>query len=112
LAALYASLLADIPGLRLPATASGVWPVWHLYVVQSVRRDALRQYLAAAGIETLVHYPVPPHRQPAYAHLQLPPQPLADELAANCLSLPLWPGMTEAQVAQVAKAIRNFYSIK
>lgn len=107
LAAWYNAYLADIPGLRLPAVAAGAAPVWHLYVVHTPRRDALRQQLAAAGIETLVHYPVPPHRQPAYAELRLPPQPVADELAATCLSLPLWPGMTEAQVAQVAKAVQT-----
>ncbi|WP_325134299.1 DegT/DnrJ/EryC1/StrS family aminotransferase [Hymenobacter sp.] len=110
LAAWYSSHLADLPDLQLPAVAAGAAPVWHLYVVHTARRDALRQHLAAQGIETLVHYPVPPHLQPAYAAMRLPPGalPVAEKLAATCLSLPLWPGMTESMVARVAEAVRNF----
>ncbi|RZK30772.1 MAG: aminotransferase, partial [Hymenobacter sp.] len=110
LAAWYTAYLADIPGLRLPAVVAGAEPVWHLYVVHTARRDALRQHLAAHGIETLVHYPTPPHLQPAYAGLGLGAGvlPIAEELAATCLSLPLWPGMAEAAVAQVAQVVRSF----
>ena len=110
LAAWYTQHLADIPGLRLPAVATGAAPVWHLYVVHTARREALRQHLAAAGIGTLVHYPTPPHLQPAYAELGLGmgALPVAENLAATCLSLPLWPGMTEGQVAAVAAAVRAF----
>lgn len=109
-AAWYDAHLAGIPGLRLPTVAAGASPVWHLYVVHTARRDALRQHLAAQGIETLVHYPVPPHLQPAYAPLGWPvgSLPIAEGLAATCLSLPLWPGMTEEQVAAVAGAVRAF----
>lgn len=109
-AAWYDQHLAGVPGLRLPTVAVGAAPVWHLYVVHTPRRDALQRHLAARGIGTLVHYPVPPHRQPAYAHLGLPAGalPLAEALAATCLSLPLWPGMSEALVAEVAGAVREF----
>ncbi len=107
-AAWYNEYLADVPGLRLPACAPGASHVYHLYVVHTARRDALRARLAEQGIEALMHYPVPPHRQPAYAGMGLPPQLLAEELAATCLSLPLWPGMTEEMVAAVAQAIRGF----
>jgi len=106
----YDAQLAGIPGLRLPAVAAGAAPVWHLYVVHTAQRDALRQHLAAQGIETLVHYPVPPHLQPAYAPLGWPAGslPIAERLSATCLSLPLWPGMTEEMVAAVARAVREF----
>jgi len=111
LAAWYHTYLDGVAGLRLPAVAAGAMPVWHLYVVHLAQRDALQQYLANLSIATLVHYPVAPHRQPAYS----PPAgragyhlPIADQLAATCLSLPLWPGMTEKQVAAVAAAIRHF----
>lgn len=112
LAAWYTTYLADVPGLRLPTVAAGAEPVWHLYVVHTARRAALQQYLAALGIDTLVHYPVPPHRQPAYAYLERPAGalPIAEELAATCLSLPLWPGMAQEQVATVGQAIRAFYA--
>lgn len=111
LAAWYTHYLADIAGLRLPAVAAGAEPVWHLYVVHTARRDALRQHLAASGIDTLIHYPTPPHRQPAYAHLSLASGTLliAEELAATCLSLPLWPGMTEQMIVAIAASIRQFY---
>ena len=110
LAAWYEGHLAGIPGLRLPGVAPEATPVWHLYVVHTAQRDALQRHLAAQGIGTLVHYPVPPHLQPAYAYMGLGAGalPIAEELAATCLSLPLWPGMTEAMVATVARAIRAF----
>jgi len=111
LAAWYNAFLADIPGLRLPTVAAGAEPVWHLYVVHTARREALRQHLASQGIETLVHYPVPPHLQPAYAPLGWPmgALPIAETLAATCLSLPLWPSMTEGMVAAVAQSVKAFY---
>jgi dTDP-4-amino-4,6-dideoxygalactose transaminase len=111
IAAWYDAHLADVPGLRLPTVAAGAAPVWHLYVVHTTQRDTLRQHLAAQGIETLVHYPVPPHLQPAYAPLGWPvgSLPIAEGLATTCLSLPLWPGMTEEMVVAVARAAREFY---
>jgi dTDP-4-amino-4,6-dideoxygalactose transaminase len=110
LAAWYSGCLAEVPGLQLPAVAAGAEPVWHLYVVHTARRDALRQHLAAQGIETLVHYPVPPHLQPAYTPLGWPAGslPIAEALAATCLSLPLWPGMTQDMVATIAQAVHDF----
>ena len=110
IAAWYDQHLAGIDGLRLPEVAPGATHVYHLYVVHHRRRDALQQHLAARGIGTLVHYPVPPHRQPAYAGLGFPAGafPIAETLAATCLSLPLWPGMGEEHVAAVAAAVRSF----
>lgn len=109
-AAWYNTHLAGIADLRLPTVAAGAEPVWHLYVVHTPHREALRQYLATAGIETLVHYPIPPHLQPVYQALGILAGALsiAEELAATCLSLPLWPGMTEEMVIAVASAIRGF----
>lgn len=112
LAVWYTEYLAGIQGLRLPTVVAGTVPAWHLYVVHTAQRDALQRHLAAAGIGTLVHYPVPPHRQPAYAQLRLPAGslPIAEELAATCLSLPLWPGMTQEQVWTVSQAIQLVHS--
>ena len=109
-AAWYDQHLAGIEGLRLPIVAAGATHVYHLYVVHTAQRDALQQHLAEQGISTMIHYPVPPHRQQAYADLKLPAGafPIAEELAATCLSLPMWPGMVEDQVAAVAAAIRSF----
>ena len=108
-AAWYGQALAGIADLRLPAVAEGATHVYHLYVVHTTRRNTLQQHLTNQGIGTLIHYPVPPHLQQAYQALQLPPGsfPIAEELAATCLSLPLWPGMTEAHVEAVAASIRS-----
>ena len=112
IAACYGQHLAGIPGLRLPAVVAGATHVYHLYVVHTPHRNALRQHLTAQGIETIVHYPVPPPLQPAYQslHLSVGSFPIAEELAATCLSLPMWPGMTEAHVTAIAIAIRSFPS--
>lgn len=113
LAAWYDQHLADIAELRLPQVAVGATHVYHLYVIHCARRDALQQHLSAQGIGTLIHYPLPPHQQPAYAHLsfQASAFPIANELAATCLSLPLWPGMQEAHVVAVAAGIRAFHTV-
>ena len=106
----YDQHLADIPQLRLPRTAVGSTHVYHLYVVHTPYRAALQAHLTAQGIGTLIHYPVPPHLQQAYKSLGLSAGafPIAEELAATCLSLPMWPGMSEEQVAVVAAALRSF----
>lgn len=110
-ASLYNEHLAGLADLVLPTVAAGATHVYHLYVVRSSRRDALQRHLTAQGIGTLIHYPVPPHMQQAYEPLQQPAGsfPIAEQLAATCLSLPMWPGMTESHVATVAAAIRSFY---
>ena len=109
-AAWYNQQLADIESLRLPAVAVGATHVYHLYVVHTPQRSALQQHLTAQGIGTMIHYPVPPHLQQAYQALHLPAGhfPIAEELAATCLSLPMWPGMTENHVGAVAAAMRSF----
>lgn len=111
-AAWYEQHLAGLQTLRLPYTAPGATHVYHLYVVQHAQRDELQQHLTTAGVGTMIHYPVPPHRQQAYATLEFRPGafPIAEELAATCLSLPMYPGMTEDQVITVAAAIRSFVS--
>ena len=90
--------------------AAGATHVYHLYVVHTPHRAALQQHLTGQGIGSLIHYPVPPHLQQAYEALGFAPGsfPIAEELANTCLSLPMWPGMTEAHVAAVAAAVRSF----
>lgn len=109
-AAWYDAHLAGLADLQLPVVAAGATHVYHLYVVRTRQRDALQAHLTQAGIGTMIHYPIPPHRQQAYAHLapQLGALPVAEELAATSLSLPLWPGMSEDHVRTVAQAIKAF----
>lgn len=110
-AAWYNQHLAGAGDLVLPVTAAGSTHVYHLYVIRTQQRDALQKHLTAQGIGTLIHYPVPPHQQQAYASLNIPAGkfPIAEELAATSLSLPLWPGMTEDEVKQVATAVGSFF---
>ncbi|WBA41971.1 DegT/DnrJ/EryC1/StrS family aminotransferase [Hymenobacter canadensis] len=112
IAARYTELLAGINSLHLPVVAAGSTHVYHLYVVRTAQRDALQQHLTAQGVGTLIHYPVPPHLQEAYAHLQIPAgqYPIAEELAATSLSLPMWPGMTEEHVVAAAEAVCSFFN--
>jgi dTDP-4-amino-4,6-dideoxygalactose transaminase len=102
IAGLYTERLED-SGLILPHVPDWADPVWHLYVVRCKDRDALQQRLGAAGIGTLIHYPIPPHMQDAYAKLRMPPDtfPLARQMADEVLSLPIGPHLTAQQAASV-----------
>lgn len=110
LAARYAEGLVKSP-LELPQIVHQDH-VWHLYVVRTPHRDALRNHLRHAGIETGLHYPIPLHRQPCLGHLDIDRTsfPEADRWANEGLSLPLFYGMTEAQVDQVVDAVCDFFA--
>jgi dTDP-4-amino-4,6-dideoxygalactose transaminase len=105
----YDALLAGA-GVRCPSIAGGATPNYHLYVVRSPRREALRAWLRDQGILTGVHYPVPVHLQPAYAHLGYHPGDLAETERAceEVLSLPIYPELAPDAIARVADAIRRF----
>jgi dTDP-4-amino-4,6-dideoxygalactose transaminase len=109
LAARYDDRLAGIPGLGLPRAPQWAEPVWHLYVVRSSRRAELLKALEKAGIGALIHYPIPPHLQQAYADLGLAKGSLrlAEELADTVFSLPMGPHVTLEQVDEVASAVRR-----
>lgn len=103
----YSAQLAGMP-LELPFVPAGTEPVWHLYCVRHPRRDALRNALRDVGVETLIHYPTPPHLQPAYANLGFSEGsfPIAEATASTVLSLPMGPAMTDTQVDAVIDALR------
>lgn len=103
----YAERLTGIPGLELPAEMPYARHVWHLYVVQTETRDAVRDGLAGLGVPTGLHYPIPLHLQPAYAGKALTAGSLAvtERLARTCLSLPMHPHLAEEQVARVAASL-------
>jgi dTDP-4-amino-4,6-dideoxygalactose transaminase len=106
-AAAYAEGLAGT-GLILPHVPDWVEPVWHLYVVRSPERDELRARLTNAGVGTLIHYPVPPHMQAAYAGLGIAPGalPIARNLADEALSLPIGPHIDIGCISAIANAAR------
>jgi dTDP-4-amino-4,6-dideoxygalactose transaminase len=105
----YAELLSDIPGLKLPGTADGNSPVWHLYVIRTADRDALAQRLGDAGIGTGIHYPTPLHRTRALAGLfkESGGFPVSEAAADSMLSLPMFPHITPDQQQYVAEVIRD-----
>ena len=103
--------ISDIGDLTLPETVDGASHVYHLFVIRTNKRNELQQHLSERGIGTLIHYPIPPHLQPAYHELGVRRDdfPLAEEIANTCLSLPLWPGMKEADVAYVQEVTQSFF---
>lgn len=109
IARFYCDTLRNIPDIVIPEVPVWAGPVWHLFVVRHPKRDILQQRLYDAGIGTLIHYPVPPHRSGAYAddeRLQ-GSLPIAEELAKTVLSLPIGPHLTLDEAAQVADVIQR-----
>ena len=96
------------PLVTLPNVIDELAHVWHLFVVRCEKREALQVYLAEQGIQTLIHYPVAPHKQKAYSQWNTISLPLTEEIHQQVLSLPLDPTMSEAAVAQVIVAVNGF----
>ena len=105
IASLYDEELRDCPGVKLVKRTEG--SAHHLYVIRAERRDQLRAHLAAQGIGTAVHYPVPLHKHPAFA--QKGSLPHAERAVTEIVSLPLWPYLKESAARRVAGQIRKFY---
>jgi len=107
-AARYLERLAGVEGLVLPAVAEWAGPVWHLFVVRHPRRDALQGRLSEAGVDTISHYPIPPHLTGAYAAgFAGRPLPVAERLADEVLSLPIGPHLSLEDSEKVAVAVRD-----
>jgi dTDP-4-amino-4,6-dideoxygalactose transaminase len=98
--------------LVLPVEPPGTRSCWHLYVVRGRRRERVVKALADAGIGTLIHYPTPPYRSPAYASLRIPAGtfPIADRLADEVLSLPMGPHLAEEDALRVTSELRSVSS--
>ena len=114
LGGIYAKALADAPGLRLPAGSPDTASVYHQFVIRCAKRDALAEHLRAANVHTLIHYPVPVHRQPAYAarDLAADAMPQTDRAAQEVLSLPMYPELSAGQAELVAQEIKSFFEIQ
>ena len=112
LARRYDQALAGVGDLVLPARPEGRRSAWHLYAVRSGRRDQLLAHCRAAGVEAGSHYPLPLHLQPAWRHLGYArgDLPATEAWAAECLSLPLYPELTEAQQDRVVGTVRGFFA--
>lgn len=93
--------------LVLPSVPSYADPVWHLFVVRSAQRDALQARLRACDVDTMIHYPIPPHQQKCYGNRAWGALPISERLAREVLSLPMYPSMGEDDVAHVVHAMQN-----
>lgn len=97
------------PEIILPFVTSKEAHVWHLFVVRTQERDALQQYLASNGIQTVIHYPIPPHLQTAYTEWQGQSYPISEEIHATVLSLPIYPDMSAEAQEKICVTINQFH---
>lgn len=109
IAAYYMQELSHTGKLMLPQVPEWAEPVWHLFVVQHSQRDLLQNALKDAGIGTMIHYPIPPHLQPAYVGLNWNEGdlPLSERIAKEALSLPMGPHLSGDQAAAVVLSISS-----
>ena len=106
----YSALLAGTP-LQLPHESDHLESAWHLYVIRHPLRDEIKKHLEANRIGCALHYPLPLHLQKCYGHLghKAGDFPAAEKAARECLSLPIYPELTEEQIRRVAKVIQEFW---
>jgi dTDP-4-amino-4,6-dideoxygalactose transaminase len=107
----YQGLLKDTP-LTLPVENAGYDSAWHLFTVRHARRDELKAFLETNGIGSAIHYPLPLHLQECYKSLgyKLGDFPVSEAAAKTCLSLPVFPELTDAQVDRVAEVVKQFFA--
>lgn len=110
LAQVYLDELKDVPHIRMPQTDAGNEHVWHVFAILHPQRDALQKHLHETGIGTVIHYPIPPHLQDAYAELKLGVGsfPISESIHQQIISLPLDPYLSVDEVRQVVAAVRSF----
>ena len=108
----YRAQLEGVGDLAFQERSTSSTHVYHLFIVETAKRDALRDFLTERGIQTGIHYPIPIHLQEAYADLGLSPGafPQAERLARESLSLPMYPELTVEQIGTVTGTIREFFA--
>ena len=111
-ASFYQQVLANLPNIQVPCDELYESSVYHTFVIQADRRDALRAYLTESGIETVIHYPIPIHLQEAAAGLGygVGSFPVAERQAGRILSLPVYPELEASQLEYVASSLYSFYN--
>ena len=111
-AAQYKTLLNNVGDIVLPKEMSYAKHVYHLFVIQTTKRNELQNYLQQQGVSTGLHYPIPLHLQPCFSSFghKRGDFPNAEQLADNCLSLPIYPELTDEQIGYVVEKIKYFFS--
>jgi dTDP-4-amino-4,6-dideoxygalactose transaminase len=110
IASMYVDSLVDVPDLILPYVPEHVEAIWHIFPIRHPRRDDLQSYLKTKGVDTLIHYPVPPHLSRAYSDLGIPKGafPIAERIASTELSLPIGPHLSLDEAKYVVSTIREY----
>lgn len=106
----YNSLLSNLNEIALPYVFPDSTHVYHLFVIKANRRDELQSYLKSKGVHTMIHYPIPIHKQLAYKNAFSGNFPIAEMLSNEILSLPIYPGLSENEVHYVCETIKLFYN--
>ncbi|WP_171292011.1 DegT/DnrJ/EryC1/StrS family aminotransferase, partial [Acinetobacter baumannii] len=100
------------PLIKLPLTQKNAEEyqqhVWHLFVIRTEHREALQKYLAEQGVQTLIHYPIPPHKQQAYKEWNDLSYPVSEQIHAEVMSLPIGPTLSEEEAEKVIQICNNF----
>jgi dTDP-4-amino-4,6-dideoxygalactose transaminase len=92
----------------LPKTYGDNAHVWHLFVLRVQNREKFQNYLAKNGVQTMVHYPIPPHKQPAYKEWNHLSFPITEKIHNEVVSLPISPVMTDSEVRKIVKLVNEF----
>lgn len=96
------------PLIILPQTYDEEAAVWHVFVVRTRERDRFQQYLANKGVQTIIHYPTPPHKQEAYAEWNDRSYPISEEIHRTIISLPISPVMTGAEIEEIVRIVNEY----
>ena len=96
------------PLIELPKGPNDESMVWHVFAVTCSRRDELQKYLADNGIQTIIHYPIPPHKQPCYAEWNERNYPITERIHQEILSLPISPVLTDEESNAIINVVNNF----
>lgn len=96
------------PAVILPQTYDEKAAVWHVFAVRTDERDRFQQYLSDNGVQTIIHYPTPPHKQPAYREWNHLSFPITEEIHRTIISLPISPVMTDAEVQKVTEIVNAY----
>jgi dTDP-4-amino-4,6-dideoxygalactose transaminase len=111
IASIYSNGLSNVPGLVIPFVPDWASPIWHIYAIRCSERDDLKKYLKDNHIETLIHYPIPPHLSGAYSEMnfQKGAFPIAEELAVSELSIPMGPHLQVEDAEYVVQVIKDYF---
>jgi dTDP-4-amino-4,6-dideoxygalactose transaminase len=105
----YCRLLSETPGLTLPDAAEWAEPVWHQFVIRHLKRDALQELIRSQGVDTMIHYPVPPHLSEAYSGMGKSRgcYPVTESIAETVLSIPMGPHLSREEMEMVGQVLKQ-----